>query len=297
MKRESDEDLSEELNDKLNELWTDAAQKRRELMRSKLPDYSRIADSTSGLAEKQLLNLREQLQQEVSSSKHKDLEIQNLKLVASQLANEKKYLISELEQSRTNTNENCPHLLNQSSIGNVYQNHYESSIKKLRNKSEKKEKKRENPQLEDISKQRLLELLRSTSEYRSFVFYYDSKELSYLKRLQMQHKKNCAQPASEKERNYWAPVEVVEKIQNLNKAYNLQLSTLKQQKLISRIKGFYEHNLEYRLRKLKNNYEQKLRSTMRSGQSEVPYDLVQICRARERQIDRIVRRRTNTLTK
>lgn len=75
MKRESDEELSEELNDKLNELWSDAAEKRRELMRSKLPDYSRIAESTSGLAEKQLLNLREQLQQEVSSSKHKDLEI------------------------------------------------------------------------------------------------------------------------------------------------------------------------------------------------------------------------------
>jgi predicted house-cleaning noncanonical NTP pyrophosphatase (MazG superfamily) len=50
MKRESDEEMSEELNDKLNELWTDAAEKRRELMRSKLPDYSRTADSASGLA-------------------------------------------------------------------------------------------------------------------------------------------------------------------------------------------------------------------------------------------------------
>jgi hypothetical protein len=68
----------------------------------------------------------------------------------------------------------------------------------LRNKSEKKEKKVENKQIEDISKQRLLELLRSTAEYRSYVFYYDSNELSYLKRLQMQHKKNCAQPASER---------------------------------------------------------------------------------------------------
>ena len=56
-------------------------------MRSKLPDYSRIAESTSGLAEKQLLSLREQLQQEASNSKHKDLEIENLKLIASQLAN------------------------------------------------------------------------------------------------------------------------------------------------------------------------------------------------------------------
>jgi hypothetical protein len=35
----------------------------------------------------------------------------------------------------------------------------------------------------DLSKDRLVELVRSTSEYRSFVFYYDSNELSYLRRL------------------------------------------------------------------------------------------------------------------
>lgn len=83
--------------------------------------------------------------------------------MASQLANEKKYLIKELEQSRSINNENCPHLLNESSIGNISKNpYYESSIKKLRNKSEKKEKK-QYKQSDDISKQRLLELLRSTS--------------------------------------------------------------------------------------------------------------------------------------
>ena len=38
--------------------------------------------------------------------------------------------------------------------------------------------------------------------------------------------------------------------------------------------------MELRLRKLKSSYEEKLREMVRSGQNEVPYDLVQICRAR-----------------
>lgn len=80
MKRDSDEELSEELNDKLNELWVDAAEKRRELVRSKLPEYSRVAEPA--LVEKQLLGLREQLQQEVSNSKHKEIEVERLRQVA-----------------------------------------------------------------------------------------------------------------------------------------------------------------------------------------------------------------------
>lgn len=77
MKAHSEDELSEELNDKLNELWTDAAEKRRQLINTHLPDYSRMADPA--LAEKQLLGLREQLQQEAATAKHKDLEIEQLK--------------------------------------------------------------------------------------------------------------------------------------------------------------------------------------------------------------------------
>jgi len=44
MKSESDEEFSEELNDKLNELWTGAAQKRREMIKNKTPAYSRRSD-------------------------------------------------------------------------------------------------------------------------------------------------------------------------------------------------------------------------------------------------------------
>ncbi len=149
-------------------MWTDAAQKRRHLINTHLPDYSRVAEPA--LAEKQLLGLREQLQQEANTTKHKDLEIEQLRQLAAQLANDKKHLLRlrqnshPTESAHPTTNENCPHLLNESSIADVSKQHYESSIKKLRNNSVGR----------DEGRTRLLELLRSTAEYRSFVFYYDS---------------------------------------------------------------------------------------------------------------------------
>jgi hypothetical protein len=57
-----------------------------------------------------------------------------------------------------------------------------------------------------MNKSRLIELLRSTAEYREFIFYYDSHELSYLRRLQEQHRKNCDKALSAQEKKYWAPV-------------------------------------------------------------------------------------------
>lgn len=121
------------------------------------------------LAEKQLLGLREQVQQEAATAKHKDLEIEQLKQLAAQLANDKKQLLRlrnapPTDPARSPHKENLPHLLNESSIAEVSKQHYESSIKKLRNNSTGGEE----------ESARLLELLRSTAEYRSFVFYYDS---------------------------------------------------------------------------------------------------------------------------
>lgn len=90
--------------------------------------------------------------------------------------------------------------MNESSIPQV---HPESSSKKTK-KSHQFEH-----ELEQQSKERLVELLRSTPEYRSFVFYYDSNELSYLKRLQIQHRKNCTKTLGDKEKLFWAPKTLV----------------------------------------------------------------------------------------
>lgn len=40
--------------------------------------------------------------------------------------------------------------------------------------------------------------------------------------------------------------------------------------------------MELKLRRLKAKQEEKLRKKTREGQNEVPYDIVQICRLRER---------------
>lgn len=92
------------------------------------------------LTEKQLLGLREQLQQEAATAKHKDLEIEHLKQIATQLANDKKQLLRlrnapATDPAQSPPKENMPHLLNESSIAEVSKQHYESSIKKLRNSS------------------------------------------------------------------------------------------------------------------------------------------------------------------
>ncbi|CAM6001684.1 unnamed protein product [Sphagnum balticum] len=95
----SDDEMNEELNDKLNELWTGAAEKRRELIRNKTPSYSRRTDlseinaSMHPLPDSNLLKIRQKLASEVSAGKHKELEIENLRRMVSQLTNDKKALI------------------------------------------------------------------------------------------------------------------------------------------------------------------------------------------------------------
>ena len=104
--------------------------------------------------------------------------------------------------------------------------------------------------LEDLSKQRLVELLRSTSEYRQFVFYYDSHELSYLRRMNEQHSKNCDHTISEKEKNFWAPTEILEKLHRFNHKEDLGLSDREIEMIVSKMKFYYEKNLDYQIKKI-----------------------------------------------
>lgn len=95
MKEDSDSDLSEEINDQLNQLWTNAKDKRKELL-SHLTSYSKANNKGSlnqslqpkGFREreapsdhhtdpshstgliKEVVRLRQQLEQEVSQGKH-----------------------------------------------------------------------------------------------------------------------------------------------------------------------------------------------------------------------------------
>jgi len=45
--------------------------------------------------------------------------------------------------------------------------------------------------LEDLSKQKLIGLLRSTYEYKSFTEYFDEHELTYMDRLEDDNKHSC----------------------------------------------------------------------------------------------------------
>jgi hypothetical protein len=63
--------------------------------------------------------MRDKLASEVSASKHKDVEIENLKKTIAQLTNDKKMLVYELQQVYGSNNENInSSLLNESSIQN-----------------------------------------------------------------------------------------------------------------------------------------------------------------------------------
>ena len=63
--------------------------------------------------------MRDKLASEVSASKHKDIEIENLKKTIAQLTNDKKMLVYELHQIYGTNNENInSSLLNESSIQN-----------------------------------------------------------------------------------------------------------------------------------------------------------------------------------
>lgn len=101
----SEEQLNEEINDKLNELWTNMNNKRKKLVKSMTPGYSRRTDqselnqSSNFATENQLFKMRDKLANEVSASKHKQLEIENLKKTIAQLNNDKKLLICELQQA------------------------------------------------------------------------------------------------------------------------------------------------------------------------------------------------------
>lgn len=100
--------------------------KRKKLVRNMTPGYSRRTDqselnqsSTNYLTENHVLKLRQKLASEVSASKHKDVEIDNLKRTIVQLTNDKKMLVFQLQQVYGGNNQNAnSSLLNESSIRN-----------------------------------------------------------------------------------------------------------------------------------------------------------------------------------
>lgn len=82
--------------------------KRKKLVRNMTPGYSRRTDQSEIMnqssqnnayaSDNQVLKIRDKLAAEVSASKHKDAEIDNLKRTIVQLTNDKKMLVYELQQ-------------------------------------------------------------------------------------------------------------------------------------------------------------------------------------------------------
>jgi Txe/YoeB family toxin of Txe-Axe toxin-antitoxin module len=119
----SEEELNDQINDQLNQLWTGLNDRRKKLVRNLTPNYSRRTDqsslnqsSTHYITENQLLQVRDKLALEVSASKQKDAEIDNLKKTISQLTNDKKMLVYELQQIYGNNENANSSLMNESSI-------------------------------------------------------------------------------------------------------------------------------------------------------------------------------------
>lgn len=129
----------------------------------------------------------------------------------------------------------------------------------------------------------MVQLVRSTSEYRSYVFYYDSNELSYLKRLNDQHRRNCDKIPGQKERQFWAPTHLLRQLQALNQKEQLKLTQRQLQKMVLRLKPMFEANEGARVEKRRRSLEAGLRKVERAGQSRIPYEVVQVSRARERE--------------
>lgn len=53
------------------------------------------------------------------------------------------------------------------------------------------------------------------------------------------------------------------------------------------MKGYYETNFEARILKNKQDHEAKLKKLQREARYGIPYDLVQVCRAKERQLTKM----------
>jgi hypothetical protein len=114
------------------------------------------------------------------------------------------------------------------------------------------------------------------------VFYYDSSELSYLKRLQEQHKKNCNHTPGEKEKSLWAPAELVQGLKGLNLREELGLGEGQVELMVSRLKDMFEASCSSRLGKLRESCSSRVQKVSRTSQNSVPYELVQVTRAHER---------------
>ncbi len=145
-------------------------------MQSLTPGYSRkqvdhANQSFSAVMDQQLDNIKEKLHSQKSASKQKDFEIENLKARITQLNQDKQLLLNSIQ------NDPHPHHPHDRTINfEKTQTDQQRSRHKKHNKSLAEESIQEacKERLEDLSKGKLLELLRSTAEYRSFVDYHDS---------------------------------------------------------------------------------------------------------------------------
>jgi hypothetical protein len=105
--------------------------------------------------------------------------------------------------------------------------------------------------------------LRSTEEYREFVFYYDNNELSYLRTLNKQRRKNCQCDPSEREKTLWAPRDVVNMVVELNNKNNFGLNRENIEKIVHNINLVYLQREKVKQSQLKNHCNKKIRELER----------------------------------
>ena len=57
------------------------------------------------------------------------------------------------------------------------------------------------------------------------------------------------------------------------------------------MKTYYEKNESERLKKIEEEFESKLKKIDRQNKNAIPYDLVQICKAKERQLSQYTKKK------
>jgi hypothetical protein len=107
--------------------------------------------------------------------------------------------------------------------------------------------------LEDLSKDKLISLLRSTYEYKTFTDYFDDHDLVFLDKLEESNrhtnKRDPRVPASFSQRD------IMREIEKINDEEGLHLHKYHQDLIFTKFKQYYDHYEEKKARKIRANFE------------------------------------------
>jgi hypothetical protein len=103
-----------------------------------------------------------------------------------------------------------------------------------------------------LPKEKLLELLRSTSEYRSFIDYQDAHKLIFLKELHESSKRSTKRENWTKEE--WTDSDILNEMSKFNEKENCGLNYHSQNIILARMREYYDRQFEEKARNMRSEY-------------------------------------------